>query len=190
MQEAYIVKAYRSAVGKAKKGGFRNYRSDDLAVDVIQHILKNTPELDPAMVDDCIVGCANPEGEQGLQIGRMISVRVLGKSVPGVTVNRYCASGLETISIAVAKIRAGMGHCFIAGGTESMSMIPMTGYKLAPNYKVASTTPQYMTGMGNTAEAVAEKYKISREASDEFSYQSHMKAAAAIDAACLILLLG
>ncbi|MAT55479.1 MAG: acetyl-CoA C-acyltransferase [Saprospirales bacterium] len=182
MQEAYIVKAYRSAVGKAKKGGFRNYRSDDLAVDVIQHILKNTPELDPAMVDDCIVGCANPEGEQGLQIGRMISVRVLGKSVPGVTVNRYCASGLETISIAVAKIRAGMGHCFIAGGTESMSMIPMTGYKLAPNYKVASTTPQYMTGMGNTAEAVAEKYKISREASDEFSYQSHMKAAAAIDA--------
>jgi len=182
MQEAYIVKAYRSAVGKAKKGGFRNYRSDDLAVDVIQHILKNTPELDPAMVDDCIVGCANPEGEQGLQIGRMISVRVLGKSVPGVTVNRYCASGLETISIAVAKIRAGMGHCFIAGGTESMSMIPMTGYKLAPNYKVASTTPQYMTGMGNTAEAVAQKYKISREASDEFSYQSHMKAAAAIDA--------
>ncbi|RME08601.1 MAG: thiolase family protein, partial [Bacteroidetes bacterium] len=129
-----------------------------------------------------IVGCANPEGEQGLQIGRMISVRVLGKSVPGVTVNRYCASGLETISIAVAKIRAGMGHCFIAGGTESMSMIPMTGYKLAPNYKVASTTPQYMTGMGNTAEAVAQKYKISREASDEFSYQSHMKAAAAIDA--------
>ncbi len=182
MQEAYIVKAYRTAVGKAKKGGFRNYRSDDLAVDVIQHLLNNTPELDPSMVDDCIVGCANPEGEQGLQIGRMISVRVLGKSVPGMTVNRYCASGLETISIAVAKIRAGMGHCFIAGGTESMSMIPMTGYKLAPNYKVASTTPQYMTGMGNTAEAVAEKYKISREASDEFSYQSHMKAAAAIDA--------
>ncbi len=182
MQEAYIVKAYRSAVGKANKGGFRNYRSDDLAVDVIQHLLNNTPELDPSMVDDCIVGCANPEGEQGLQIGRMISVRVLGKSVPGMTVNRYCASGLETISIAVAKIRAGMGHCFIAGGTESMSMIPMTGYKLAPNYKVASSTPQYMTGMGNTAEAVAEKYKISREACDEFSYQSHLKAAAAIDA--------
>lgn len=182
MQEAYIVKAYRSPVGRAKKGSFRNYRSDDLAVDVIQHLLNNTPELDPAMVDDCIVGCANPEGEQGLQIGRMISVRVLGKSVPGMTVNRYCASGLETISIAVAKIRAGMGHCFIAGGAESMSMIPMTGYKLAPNYKVASSTPQYMTGMGNTAEAVAEKYKISREAADEFSYQSHMKAAAAIDA--------
>lgn len=182
MQEAYIVKAFRTAVGKANKGGFRNYRSDDLAVNVIQHLLNDTPELDPTLVDDCIVGCANPEGEQGLQIGRMISVRVLGKSVPGVTVNRYCASGLETISIAVAKIKAGMGQCFIAGGVESMSMIPMTGYKLAPNYTVASSTPQYMTGMGNTAEAVAEKYNISREASDEFSFQSHVKAAAAIDA--------
>ncbi|GIV32106.1 MAG: acetyl-CoA acetyltransferase [Saprospiraceae bacterium] len=182
MQEAYIVKAYRSAVGKAKKGGFKNYRSDDLAVDVIRYLLAQTPELDPAMVDDCIVGCANPEGEQGLQIGRMISVRVLGKSVPGMTVNRYCASGLETISIAVAKIRAGMGHCYIAGGTESMSLVPMTGYKFAPNYQVAASTPEYMTGMGNTAEAVAAKYKISREAADEFSYHSHMKAAAAIDA--------
>ncbi len=182
MQEAYIVKAYRSAIGKAKRGSFRNFRSDDLAVEVIQHLLKNTPELDPALVDDCIVGCANPEGEQGLQIGRMISVRVLGKSVPGMTVNRYCASGLETISIAVAKIKAGMGQCFIAGGAESMSMIPMTGYKLAPNYKVASTTPDYMTGMGNTAEAVAVKYKISREDSDEFAVKSHQKAAAAIKA--------
>lgn len=180
MQEAYIVKAYRSAVGKAKKGGFRNYRSDDLAVDVIQYLLKNTPELDPALVDDCIVGCANPEGEQGLQIGRMISVRALGKSVPGMTVNRYCASGLETISIAVAKIRAGMGHCYIAGGTESMSMIPMTGYKLSPSYAVASTTPEYVTGMGNTAEAVAVKYGITREMADEFSVKSHQKAAKAI----------
>lgn len=180
MQEAYIVKAYRSAVGKAKKGGFRNYRSDDLAVDIIQYLLKNTPELDPALVDDCIVGCANPEGEQGLQIGRMISVRALGKSVPGMTVNRYCASGLETISIAVAKIRAGMGHCYIAGGTESMSMIPMTGYKLSPSYAVASTTPEYVTGMGNTAEAVAAKYGITREMADEFSVKSHKKAAAAI----------
>jgi acetyl-CoA acyltransferase len=131
--EAYIVKAYRSPVGKAGKGVFRNYRSDDLAVDVIQHLLDNTPELDKSLVDDLIVGCANPEGEQGLQIGRLISTRVLGKDVPGMTVNRYCASGLETISIAVAKIRAGMGQCYIAGGTESMSMIPMTGYKLAPN---------------------------------------------------------
>ena len=180
MQEAYIVKAYRSAVGKAKKGGFKNYRSDDLAVDVINYLLKNTPELDPALVDDCIVGCANPEGEQGLQIGRMISVRALGKSVPGMTVNRYCASGLETISIAVAKIRAGMGYCYIAGGTESMSMIPMTGYKLSPSYSVAISTPEYVTGMGNTAEAVAAKYGITREAADEFSVKSHQKAAKAI----------
>ena len=180
--EAYIVKAYRSAVGKAGKGGFKNYRSDDLAVDVIEYMVKNTPGFDPALVDDLIVGCANPEGEQGLQIGRMISVRALGKSVPGMTVNRYCASGLETISIAVAKIRAGMGQCYIAGGTESMSMIPMTGYKMSPSYKVASTTPEYVTGMGNTAEAVAAKYGISREASDVFSYNSHVKAAKAIDA--------
>lgn len=179
--EAYIVKAYRSAVGKAKKGGFKNYRSDDLAVDVIQHMLAQTPELDPALVDDLFVGCANPEGEQGLQIGRMISVRALGQSVPGLTVNRYCASGLETISMAVAKIKAGMGHVFIAGGTESMSMIPMTGYKLAPNYNVAKHTPDYVVSMGLTAEAVAKKYGISREAADTFSYESHLKAAKAID---------
>ena len=179
--EAYIVKAYRSAVGKANRGGFKNYRSDDLAVDVIEYMVKNTPNFDPALVDDLIVGCANPEGEQGLQIGRMISVRALGKTVPGMTVNRYCASGLETISIAVAKIRAGMGQCYIAGGTESMSMIPMTGYKMSPSYKVASTTPEYVTGMGNTAEAVAAKYGITREAADEFSFNSHLKAANAID---------
>ena len=155
--EAYIIKAYRSAVGKAKKGGFRNYRSDDLAVKVIQYLMEQTPELDPKLVDDVIVGCANPEGEQGLQIGRQISLRALGKEVPGMTVNRYCASGLETISIAVAKIKAGMGHIFIAGGTESMSMIPMVGYKLAPSYEVASQTPNYVIGMGHTAEAVAKK---------------------------------
>ncbi len=180
--EAYIIKGFRSAVGKAKKGGFRNYRSDDLAVDVIKHLLAQTPELDPNLVDDLIVGCANPEGEQGLQIGRQISVRALGKPVPGMTVNRYCASGLETISIAVAKIRAGMGHIYVAGGAESMSMIPMTGYKLAPSYKVASTTPDYLVSMGITAEAVAGKFRISREAADEFSFRSHEKAAAAIDA--------
>ena len=180
--EAYIVKAYRSAVGKAKKGGFKSYRSDDLAVDVIQHLLENTPELDPSKVDDCIVGCANPEGEQGLQIGRMISIRALGESVPGMTVNRYCASGLETISIAVAKIRAGMGSCYIAGGTESMSLIPMTGYKLAPSYKVGLENPDYVISMGLTAEAVSKKYNISRDAQDEFAYHSHMKAAKAIDA--------
>lgn len=180
--EAYIIKAYRSAVGKAKKGGFRNYRSDDLGVDIIQHLLQQTPELGPKLVDDLIVGCANPEGEQGLQIGRQISMRALGKEVPGFTINRYCASGLEAITIAVAKIRAGMGHIFIAGGVENMSMIPMTGYKLAPSYKVAADTPNYLASMGLTAEAVARKYNISREDSDEFAYQSHARAASAIDA--------
>jgi acetyl-CoA acyltransferase len=179
--DAYIVKAYRSAVGRAKKGGFKNYRSDDLAVDVIQHLLQQTPELDPHLVDDLIVGCANPEGEQGLQIGRQISVRVLGKPVPGMTVNRYCASGLETIAIATAKIKAGMGEIFIAGGTESMSMIPMTGYKLAPNYNVAKDTPDYVVSMGITAEAVADKYKISRDSADEFALRSHTLAAKAIE---------
>jgi len=182
MKEAYIVKGYRSAVAKAKKGGFRFYRSDDLAVDVINHLMADTPQLDPTRVDDLIVGCANPEGEQGLQIGRMISVRAFGKEVPGMTVNRYCASGLETISIAVAKIQAGMSDCIVAGGTESMSMIPMTGYKLAPSYNVGLNTPDYVVGMGLTAEAVSKKYEISREQQDEFSYNSHVKAAAAIDA--------
>ncbi|HND87396.1 MAG TPA: thiolase family protein [Saprospiraceae bacterium] len=181
MPEAYIIKGYRSAVGKAGKGGFRSYRSDDLAVDVIRHLLAQVPQLDPSQVDDCIVGCANPEGEQGLQIGRLISNRALGKDVPGMTVNRYCASGLETISIAVAKIRAGMGDCYIAGGAESMSFIPMTGYKLAPNYNIAAHTPDYLVGMGLTAEAVASKYNISREAADTFSVRSHQRAAAAID---------
>lgn len=180
--EAYIVKAYRSAVAKSKKGGFRNLRSDDLAVEVIRYMMSQTPEVDPKLVDDVIVGCANPEGEQGFQIGRQISMRALGKEVPGMTVNRYCASGLETISIAVAKIRAGMGHIYIAGGAESMSLVPMTGYKVAPSYAVASTTPNYLTGMGLTAEAVAGKHGITREMADAFSVQSHQKAAAAIDA--------
>ena len=179
--EAYIVKASRSAVAKAKKGGFRHYRSDDLAINVIENLIENTPGVTKEMVDDVIVGCANPEGEQGLQIGRMISVRALGKSVPGMTVNRYCGSGLETISIAVAKIRAGMGECYIAGGTESMSNIPMTGYKLAPNYNVSKDTPDYVVGMGLTAEAVSQKYNITRQAQDEFAYNSHMKAINAID---------
>ncbi len=181
MQEAYIVAGFRSAIGKAGKGGFRGYRSDDLAVNVIQHLLASVPQLDPKLVDDCIVGCANPEGEQGLQIGRLISNRALGKEVPGMTVNRYCASGLETISIAVAKVRAGMGQIYVAGGTESMSLIPMTGYKLAPNYNIAKDTPDYLVGMGLTAEAVAKKWDISREAADTFSARSHQKAAAAID---------
>lgn len=179
--EAYIVNIKRTAVGKAAKGWFRNYRSDDLAVFLIRKMMEEIPVLEHSMVDDVIVGCANPEGEQGLQIGRQVSVRALGKDVPGMTVNRYCGSGLETISIAVAKIRAGMGHCYIAGGTESMSMIPMTGYKLAPSYNVASTTPDYLVGMGLTAEAVSKKYNINREDQDAFAFRSHEKAANAID---------
>ncbi len=180
--EAYIIKGYRSAIGKAKKGGFKNYRSDDLAVEVIKHLMLSVPEVDPKSVDDVIVGCANPEGEQGLQIGRLISARALGKEVPGITINRYCASGLEAISQAVAKIKAGFGHIYIAGGTESMSMIPMTGYKLAPSYKANLENLNYHVGMGATAEAVADKYGITREAADLFSLESHEKAANAIDA--------
>ncbi len=178
---AYIVKAYRTAIAKSKRGGFRFTRSDDLAVEVIKHLVETTPKLDPNLVDDIIVGCANPEGEQGLQIGRQIALQAIGKPVPGMTVNRYCASGLETISIAVAKIAAGMGEVYIAGGTESMSMIPMTGYKLAPNYNTALHNPDYVVGMGITAEAVANKFNISREAQDQFAYNSHMKAIKAID---------
>lgn len=179
--EAYIINGFRSAVGKAKKGGFKNYRSDDLAVEIVKHLVAQTPELDPKVVDDVIVGCANPEGEQGFQIGRMVSVRALGKEVPGMTVNRYCASGLETISIAVAKIKAGMGHCYIAGGTESMSLLPMAGYKMAPSYQAALDNINYHVSMGATAEAVAGKYGITREAADAFSLKSHTNAAAAID---------
>ncbi|MDZ7877339.1 MAG: thiolase family protein [Saprospiraceae bacterium] len=182
MEEAYIVAGYRSAVGKAGRGGFRNYRSDDLATDVIKHLMAQVPQVEAAMVDDLIVGCASPEGEQGLQIGRQISLRALGIEVPGFVINRYCASGLEAISIAVAKIKANMGECYIAGGTESMSMLPMTGYKLAPSYNVAINTPDYVVGMGLTAEAVAQKFGITREMADTFAYNSHVKAAAAIDA--------
>jgi len=180
--EAYIIKGYRSAVGKANKGGFKNYRSDDLAVEVIKHLMASVPQLDPRTVDDVIVGCANPEGEQGLQVGRLIAARALGKEVPGITINRYCASGLEAISQAVGKIKAGFGHIYIAGGAESMSMIPMTGYKLAPSYKANLENLNYHVGMGATAEAVAAKYGITREAADLFSFESHTKAAAAIDA--------
>ena len=179
--EAYIVAGYRSAIGKAKRGGFKNYRTDDLAVDVIKHLASQVPKLDTTKVDDVIVGCANPEGEQGLQVARLISARALGKEVPGVTINRYCASGLEAISMAVSKVRAGFGHIFVAGGIESMSLIPMTGYKLAPSYKANLDNLNYHVGMGTTAEAVAEKYNISREASDKFSLESHTKAASAID---------
>ena len=180
--DAYIIKGYRSAVGKAKKGGFKNYRSDDLAVDVIRHLMTTVPQLDPKLVDDVIVGCANPEGEQGLQVGRLIAARALGKEVPGITINRYCASGLEAIALATAKIKAGMGHIYLAGGVESMSMIPMTGYKLAPSYKANIENLNYHVSMGATAEAVASKYNITRAAADAFSVRSHQRAAAAIDA--------
>lgn len=180
MQEAYIVAGYRTAVGKAKRGGFRFYRPDDLAVDVIKGLLLSLPQLEPTQVDDLIVGNAVPEAEQGLQIGRMISVRALGVDVPGMTVNRYCASGLETIAIATAKIRSGQAECVIAGGTESMSMVPTAGWKTVPSYNVAADTPDYYLGMGLTAEAVAKEYSISREAQDEFSYASHQKAINAI----------
>ena len=178
--EAYIVAGYRTAVAKAKRGGFRFYRPDDLAVDLIKGLLASVPELDSKRVDDLIVGNAVPEAEQGLQVGRMISVRALGISVPGMTVNRYCASGLETIAIATAKIRSGMADCIIAGGTESMTMVPTSGWKTVPAYSVTSETPDYYLGMGLTAEAVAKEYNISREQQDEFSLHSHQKALNAI----------
>ena len=179
--EAFIVAAKRTAVGKAKRGGFRFTRSDDLAVSVINALMAELPGVEASHIDDVIVGCANPEGEQGLQIGRMISLQALGKDVPGMTVNRYCASGLETIAIATAKIRAGMGECYLAGGTESMSMIPMTGYKLAPNYNIARETPDYVVSMGITAEEVAGKFQVTREEADAFAYRSHANAANALD---------
>jgi len=178
--EAYIIAGFRTAVTKAKRGGFRFYRPDDLAVDVIKGLLATVPELESSRVDDLIVGNAVPEAEQGLQVGRMISVRALGISVPGMTVNRYCASGLETIAIATAKIRSGMADCIIAGGTESMTMVPTSGWKTVPAYSVASETPDYYLGMGLTAEAVAKEYGISREQQDEFSLHSHQKAMNAI----------
>ena len=178
--EAYIVNAYRTAVGKAKKGGFRFYRPDDLAADVIRHLLAKTPQLDPLRVDDLIVGNAIPEAEQGMQMGRMISLLALSEEVPGFIVNRYCGSGLEAIAIAVAKIKSGMADCIIAGGTESMSMVPMMGYKTALNWKIASENPDYYLSMGLTAEELAKDYDISREDADQFAVRSHEKAIQAI----------
>lgn len=181
MQEAYIVAGYRSAVAKSKRGGFRFYRPDDLAADVIKHLVKSVPGFDPNVVNDCIVGNAFPEAEQGMQIARMIALNAgLPLTVGGVTVNRFCASGVETIAMATAKIRSGMAECIIAGGVESMSMVPMTGWKPALNYGIAKTNPDYYSSMGLTAEAVAQKYGISREKADEFSYNSHIKALKAI----------
>src|SRR6187397_1764 len=180
MQEAYIVAGYRTAVGKAKRGGFRFFRPDDLAIEVIQGLLRSVPELDKNLVDDVIVGNAVPEAEQGLQVGRIIAARAIGYDVPGMTVNRYCASGLETIAIATAKIRMGMADCIIAGGTESMSMVPTAGWKTVPAYSIAKEEPDYYLSMGLTAEAVAKEYKVSREEQDAFAYHSHQKAMNAI----------
>lgn len=178
MKTAYIVKAYRTAVGKAPKGVFRFKRPDELAAETIQYLMNELPDFDKTRIDDVMVGNAMPEAEQGLNVGRLISLMGLKiTDVPGVTVNRYCASGLETIAMATAKIQSGMAHCIIAGGAESMSYIPMGGYKPAPDYKVAKEgNEDYYWGMGLTAEAVAEKYNVSREDQDEFAFHSHMKA--------------
>jgi acetyl-CoA acyltransferase len=180
MQEAYIIAGYRTAVTKSKKGGFRFYRPDDLAITVIQGLLASVPQLDPKSVDDVIVGNAVPEAEQGLQVGRIIAARAVGIGVPGMTVNRYCASGLESIAIATAKIRSGLAECIIAGGTESMTMVPTSGWKVVPAYSIASDDPDYFLNMGLTAEAVAREYQVSREDQDQFSYLSHKKALQAI----------
>jgi len=180
MQEAYIVAGYRTAVGKSKRGGFRFTRPDDLAIEVIQGLLASVPQLDVKRVDDVIVGNAVPEAEQGLQVGRIIAARAVGIHAPGMTVNRYCASGLETIAIATAKIRSGQAECIIAGGTESMSMVPTAGWKTVPAYSIAKEEPDYYLSMGLTAENVAKDFKVSREDQDLFSYNSHQKAINAI----------
>lgn len=181
--EAYIINGYRTAVGKAKKGGFRFTSPVTLGARVIDYLIDHTPGFDPSRVDDLIVGNAVPEAEQGLQMARWVGVASkLDLQVPGVTVNRYCGSGLETIALATAKIKAGMADCIIAGGTESMSLVPTVGYKTAPAYEVAKDHPDYFLGMGLTAEEVADKYGVTREDQDEFSYHSHQKAIAAIEA--------
>jgi acetyl-CoA acyltransferase len=176
---AYIVAGYRSPVGKAPKGGLRFTRPDDLAATVIKHLLAQVPQLDPARVDDVVVGNAVPEAEQGMQMGRYVALLALPQSVPGVTVNRYCGSGLEAIAIASAKIHAGLADCMIAGGTESMSMVPVMGWKTALNYDIAQNTPDYYLSMGLTAEQVAKQFAISRDDQDAFALQSHQRALAA-----------
>lgn len=180
-QEAYIVTGYRSAVGKAGKGGFRFYRPDDLAADVIKQLVDSVPQLDKVRIDDVIVGNATPEAEQGLNVGRLISLMGLGTDkVPGMTVNRYCSSGLETIALAKAKIENGMADCIIAGGVESMSVMAMGGWRIVPNPKVGKENPTWYWGMGLTAEAVAKDFNVSREEQDLFALRSHEKAIAAI----------
>ena len=173
MQEAYIVAGFRTAVTKSKRGGFRFFRPDDLAVQLIQGLMKTLPALPAARVDDVIVGNAVPEAEQGLQFGRIIAAKALGIEVPGITINRYCASGLESIAMATAKIRTGMADCIIAGGTESMSMVPTAGWKTVPAYSMAKDEPDYYLSMGLTAEAVANEYSVSREDQDAFALASH-----------------
>ncbi|HSM64556.1 MAG TPA: acetyl-CoA C-acyltransferase [Gillisia sp.] len=182
MKTAYIVKAYRTAVGKAPRGVFRFKRPDELAAETIQYMMEKLPNFDKERIDDVIVGNAMPEAEQGLNVGRLISLMGLDTvKVPGVTVNRYCASGLETIAIASAKIQAGMADCIIAGGAESMSYIPMGGYKPVPDYKLAAAGHEdYYWGMGLTAEAVANEYKVNREDQDEFAFNSHQKSLKAL----------
>jgi acetyl-CoA acyltransferase len=181
MPTPYIITGFRSAVGKAPRGVFRFMRPDDLAAQVIQHLMRAVPELDKDRIDDVIVGNATPEAEQGLNIGRMISLIGLGTDkVPGMTVNRYCASGLETIAIAAAKIEAGQADCIIAGGVETMSPIPFGGWRIVPNLEIAKSHADYYWGMGLTAEAVAREFEVSREDQDVFAYQSHQKATAAI----------
>jgi acetyl-CoA acyltransferase len=181
MQEAYIVAGFRTAVTKSKKGGFRFMRSDELAIELIQGLMKSLPSLEYKLIDDVIVGNAVPEAEQGLQFGRIIAAKALGIEVPGITINRYCASGLESIAMATAKIRTGMADCIIAGGTESMSMVPTAGWKTVPAYSIAKDEPDFYLSMGLTAEAVANEYHVSREDQDAFAMASHQKAKQAID---------
>ncbi|MFD1064205.1 acetyl-CoA C-acyltransferase [Winogradskyella litorisediminis] len=183
MKTAYIVKGYRTAVGKSKKGAFRFKRADELAAETISYMMEQLPEFDKTRIDDVIVGNAMPEGSQGLNMARLISLMGLKiEDVPGVTVNRFCSSGLETIGMAVAKIQSGMADCIIAGGVESMSSVPMTGFKPELNYDtVADGHADYYWGMGNTAEEVANKFNVSREDQDEFAYNSHMKALKALE---------
>jgi acetyl-CoA acyltransferase len=181
MQEAYIVAGFRTAVTKSKKGGFRFMRSDELAIELIQGLMKSLPALEYKLIDDVIVGNAVPEAEQGLQFGRIIAAKALGIEVPGITINRYCASGLESIAMATAKIRTGMADCIIAGGTESMSMVPTAGWKTVPAYSIAKDEPDFYLSMGLTAEAVANEYSVSREDQDAFALASHQKAKQAID---------
>lgn len=180
--DAYIVAGYRTAVGKANRGGFKFVRPDDLAAKLINHLVSTIPNLDKETIDDVIVGNAMPEAEQGLNMGRLVSLMGLNTDkVPGMTVNRYCSSGLETIAIAAAKINAGLADCIIAGGVESMSLIPMGGWRVVPNADIGKNNPDWYWGMGLTAEAVAKQYNISRETQDEFAFNSHMKALKAIE---------